>query len=101
MCTYCWGAHPCCTGYVTDDSDPLTLKTPPNPGALGRNDERELIPVAVAKLDVGDGFMKRMRGADCVRSKFARRLFGDALEGLKFVPAHFDEKNMVAVSVSG
>jgi hypothetical protein len=100
MPCYCWGTHPCCPGQVTDDSSPFRSSTIQNPGALYRIDERELIPAAVAKLDVGDGLMKRIRGSDCVRRKSPYRLLGKAAEGIKFEAIRFDETTFRTNTVS-
>jgi hypothetical protein len=49
-----------------------------------------------AKTDVTEQVMGLMSGGKCFHDKVALSLLGNARESLKFLPVHFDEKNMLA-----
>jgi hypothetical protein len=73
-----------------DDSDLLQFK----PLAYGVTADSASISNGLtpttAKLDVTERVRDLMRGGKCFRQKVALSLLGNASDGLKFAPVHFD-----------
>ena len=96
MCT-CRGTYPC----LYDPGDSSTVQ--PDATTIGGSLQMDIVPDAPALTtttsDLTESFLELTTAGKCFRDKLALSLLGNAREGLKFVPVHFDEKNMMAFLV--
>lgn len=106
-CGKCWMKYytnpPCsCPGYngcpacLTDDSDLLQLNASTDQDAAHTSSIPVALTLTIPKPDVVERGLDLMSGGKCFRDKVALSLLGNARDGLKFVPVHFDEKNTLA-----
>lgn len=103
-CGKCWMANlippPCsCSApyrWCLGDLDPLESHASSNYRPADTSSIPEGLTSTIAKADATDGVMELMSGGKCFRDKVALSLLGNVREGLKFVPAHFDEEKLVA-----
>lgn len=93
MCT-CRGTYPCL--YDPGDSN----NTPTSPAVFGDPSQMDIARDASALTttisDLTESFLGLTTAGKCIHDKLALSLLGNAREGLKFVPVHFDDKNVVA-----
>ena len=101
-CGNCWMATSgkCTCGYpyyyCLDDPNPLQFRASTDNPPADTSAIAEGLTSTIAKSDVTERVMELMSGGKCFHDKFALSLLGNARESLKFVPVHFEEKNMLA-----
>jgi hypothetical protein len=93
MCT-CRGTYPCL--YDPGDSNTAQSSAATISGPAQMDIARDTPAFTTTTSDLTESFLELTTAGKCFRDKLALSLLGNAREGLKFVPVHFDEKNMVA-----
>lgn len=101
-CGYCWmqSTGKCTCGppyhWCLDDFNPLQDIASTDNHPSDTSSIPEDLTSNYAKTDVTEQVMGLMSGGKCFHDKVALSLLGNARESLKFLPVHFDEKNMLA-----